>query len=428
MIKKLLFFFLIAFSFACNKTDQVGLGVAPESDKPGVRFNNSYRVGAYTQREDSLRTDEPAFNLLGTYVDPLFGKSEAAFASQFRLSTHNVNFGPSPTLDSLILSLSYVGYYGDVSSTNGIQNIKVYELTTAIDKGTNYYGNADFSSMYDPQELANISIQPRPTDNVLVNGVSQDPQLRINLSNTLGNKFINASGTGALANDEGLASLFKGLFVTALNASQTSGQGAILHFDLLNSDSKLTLYYKDSNGAPATYDFIINSDCARINLFKKDYSNAVFAGQLNQSSTDSSLVYIQSNGGTTVKIEFPFIQSLKDSGTIIINKAEVIFEADADAGAVLKPTDQLYLLPLDANGKVKIIADQLESSSFYGGFYDPVTHQYKFNIGKHLQQVIYGNETDYGWVLAAGNSASLCSRVVIKGKNNIKFNLTYTKF
>ena len=93
-----------------------------------------------------------------------------------------------------------------------------------------------------PQILADTTVVPKPTDKVLVEGSLKDPQLRIRLSSVLGNKFLNASGTSNLATNEDFVNFFKGLYVSIENPSQTSGQGSILHFNLLSSETKFSFF------------------------------------------------------------------------------------------------------------------------------------------------------------------------------------------
>ena len=67
-----------------------------------VRNYSEKNIKAYTVSDGYQRTDEPAFNLLGTFNDPIFGKTTADFACQFRL-TEYPDFSKSPQIDSLVL-------------------------------------------------------------------------------------------------------------------------------------------------------------------------------------------------------------------------------------------------------------------------------------------------------------------------------------
>ncbi|MFA5781348.1 MAG: DUF4270 family protein, partial [Bacteroidales bacterium] len=132
--------FLLSFLFSCEEPDIVGLEVQPPNDKMDVVFCDTITLVAYSVKEDSIRTDETVYNLLGSNYDPIFGKNSASFYSQARLSSNNANFGSNPVLDSIVLSLLYKGIYGDTSAQ---QTVKVYELAENIYKDSVYYSNRE---------------------------------------------------------------------------------------------------------------------------------------------------------------------------------------------------------------------------------------------------------------------------------------------
>jgi len=68
-----------------------------------------------------------------------------------------------------------------------------------------------------------------------------------------------------------------------------------------------------------------------------------------------------------------------------------------------------------------------QTYTYFGGYYNEEDKTYKFNISKYIQDLIDGNYKTYGLRLMTIGSAILPQRVVLKGANNIKLNLTYTK-
>ena len=119
---KLIISFSILFFFACDKPGDLGLEIQPNSDKIEI-FNSllsqsgseSY-FSLTTQTVDSLRSDEPSSLLLGRINDPIFGENTALFATMLSLAQSNIDLGNNPTVDSVIMSYSYSGYYGDILS------------------------------------------------------------------------------------------------------------------------------------------------------------------------------------------------------------------------------------------------------------------------------------------------------------------------
>ena len=175
---------------ACNKKpDQVGLGLQPTSAELSVVFTDTTGLTVHSQREDSVRTDANVIKtgMLGSMLDPVFGKSTAEIFSQFRLSENGHNFGTAPVLDSLVLSLSYSSFYGDTMTS---QTIRVYELSGDMNPDTAYYSNQSISDY--GEEIAVSTFLPAPADSVMIDGDLQPPQLRIHLSNDFGQKILNA--------------------------------------------------------------------------------------------------------------------------------------------------------------------------------------------------------------------------------------------
>jgi len=126
---------LVLFATACSKIpERIGDNLQPDQNLIQLLHTDTINIVAYSERVDTIRTDEPARNLFGSLKDPVFGTTRAGFYTQTRLSTNGHNFGVNPQLDSLVLQIAYEGYYGD---TNTTQTMRVYELLDDI-----YYDSA----------------------------------------------------------------------------------------------------------------------------------------------------------------------------------------------------------------------------------------------------------------------------------------------
>ena len=116
--------------FSCEKEPgEIGLAIQPPDDKLEVRYTDTSSLVSYSVIEDSVKTDEMSINLLGSMYDPVFGKTTASFATQLRMANAGVDFGVNPQVDSLVLSLVYVSYYGDLLTQ---QTLHIYELDEDI--------------------------------------------------------------------------------------------------------------------------------------------------------------------------------------------------------------------------------------------------------------------------------------------------------
>ena len=413
-----MFFFAAAFLSSCSKPGIVGLDVQPKSDLLNVKYTDTLSITTFTVKEDSLRADETSLNLLGSYSDPVFGRSTTSFYTQVRLSKENPDFGTNPVLDSVVIAFAYKGYYGD---TNTTQTVRVFKLQESIDKAADYYSNKSFNAY---PNIGNLTFNPHPTDSVLVGGINAAPQLRIKLDNSFGKDLLYAGSTN-LANNTAFLQVFKGLNISADDIN-TTNQGAVLYFDLLSAQSKLTVYYNDS----LKFDFVTDANAARINHFAHDYAGTPVNAELNGTATDTDWVYVQAMAGVKTKILMPNLNHLTDSGTIAVNKAELVISVD-NTNTSYSPNPTIALVRIDSLGKIYYLSDQLEESSYFGGTYDSATNKYKFNIAKYVQEVLNGSITDYGLYLLSSGSAVSANRIIVGSGSNanykMKLKITYTK-
>ncbi len=415
--KAIISIFLVAFIFnmGCKKDPStLGLNVQPPGDRITETFPFSSNVSAWTFSEDSITSDERTFNLLGCYIDPVFGRTSAGFVSQVRLSSSNVTFGSISSVDSIVLYLSINGYYGDTSTAQAQQKVKVYELTQSISLADTLYSNFRANNYIDiSTPIADFAYTPNYNDTVL----------RIPIDNALASKILNAS-TAQLASPDVFIEYFKGLYVCP---DTTIPGNIILYHNLTNPRTKLSIFY---NGNTTPYNMVIDSKCARVSIFKHDYSTTVFGSSLDDTTQNSDLVYLQSLAGPRVKIKIPSFESWKDSGNVAINKAELILKVDELSIGNFAPPAKLFLVAIDENNKYQFIFDYLKNASYFGGTYNSVTKTYKFNIPLYLQRVINGTQTDRGFYLFPESNRVYGNRVVIQnGVNNerIKLDVTYTK-
>jgi hypothetical protein len=433
---------LILALFSCTKDPyELGIDLLPPSDTLHVLYTDTVTVEAFSVIQDSIRTDETSYMVLGSMNDPVFGKTTSALYTQFRLSAEGVDFGDDPVLDSLVLVLFYNDYYGD---TTTLQNIKVYEISEDLEKDSAYYSNekvANYSTL-----LANLDFRPRPTDSVSVYGDKFAAHLRINLTNQtsyLGNKILQAPES-ALANNIAFVDYMKGLMVQSAPVSQG---GALLNFSASNSVSRLIIYFHEASDTAKdslSYAMPINDNCARFGHF--DHNGYLDASQdlkrqiLNHDSAQGAKqIFLQGLGGVKVKVKFPYLESFGKDHLIAVNDALLVFQ-NMDTDTTLAPPPSLTLIRQDSIGRIGYLIDQNEGSAYFGGVYNTETRNYQFRITRHIQKVLqdgYPNSFDlYIMVNDPTKNALVPNRVVVTGTNpdlpsaapnRFRLKLTYTR-
>ncbi len=418
---------VLIVTIGCKKEpDKVGAEIIPASGKLDVEFCDTISIVAYSSVMDSVRTDETSKSLLGSYKDPVFGKTIASFNTQFRLSGTNPGFGPNPRVDSIILALKYAGYYGD---TNSLQTVHVYELSKSLDKDSTYFSNQVFPDY--GFDFADYSFYPRPktsrmiitTDTITQDSIVADTtvapaQLRINLdrfSTQLGDKILNADSI-SLSDNEEFLKYFYGL---AIKSEPVNNGGAILYFDLMSANSNLTIYYHNDTTDSLSFTLNINENAARFGHFDHhDYQDASpeFISQVlnKDTSLGNEVLYVQSMAGIKTEIFFPYVYDWYEKQKIVINEAQLILSGSSEPTIYGKP-ESLYLLKINQDGTTELMEDQFEGEEYFGGFYDSVNNNYKFRITRYIQMLMLHDFQDYGLELNITSLAVNADRLMLIG-------------
>jgi hypothetical protein len=399
-------------------------------------------IKAYTLTDEKQRTDEPVYNLLGTFNDPVFGKTTADFACQFRL-TGFPDFSKNAKMDSLVLYLLYMEVYGDTVTP---QKLKVYELASDLDIDQKYYQDINLKGLSKGEVLAEKNYVPKFKLDSLTNNygsTKKNPkdtviqQVTFKLDQKLIQKLL-AADSLTLSDNDKFMKYFKGLYIEAGDLNQG---GTIMKIYALASGSRLVMHFHNDDADSLYYEYSINENAARVNRFSHDYTQTKFAVNLDKQVNQDSLIYLQTTGGLRNKILIPDLENWtklipnynENSANIAINQAELIFQVDTIVTDTAKylPPEQLVLTAIDKDGEEYLPSDVAFSSAYYGGTYNSTDKTYRFNIAKHMQEVVDGVEgkENHGFYLATAFRSATFRRVVLKGatsKTGIKLEITYS--
>lgn len=449
--------FLLALSalYSCKKEGQVGLDVQPKTDLISAYFKDTTTILSDVQRDDSVKTNAAALLLLGSYVDPIFGKTTCSFFSQLNIynNANNIDFTGGVgaqielVLDSAVLTLQYVATSSDARKCYGVQSdpqtFNVYKLTQQMNVDSPYYSARRIP--FDSTNFSNASLigtktfTPQPDSNVVLKGVAYPPHIRIRIDSTFADSILKQSGKAPLVDNTAFHNFFPGIYVVPVNPAQASGQGAVFYFNPYGPNTKLVLYYRRHVSAPApgdtlSYPFEINGFSAHFNRFQHDYTGTPVEARINNGVNDTDNIYVQSAQGIRTKITIPYLKNWISKGPIAVNKAEVLLKVDASSITTnYNVHPQLFLVAIDSvtPGKYEFPIDFYEVASAYGGAYNATTQTYSFNIARHVQQILDGKRTDHGFYLMAGGGAVNAERTVLFGSSKVasklRFRLTYTK-
>jgi Domain of unknown function (DUF4270) len=346
-----------------NESTTLGDGLIPAVDNI-TTFDTTLTVEAFNDTF-SIATDTTYYNSSYTHFlgqinnDPFFGKTDAKIFLELKPSYYKYTFSNSPDslhIDSVVLVLDYVEGYGD---TAVMQTVNVYEIPQSSNFGdtlltirkSNYAkGGLLGSRTFDPRRLR---------DSIKAYQDTTVNQLRIRLDDSFGQRLLSydtssTGNNGAYISDSAFRAHFKGFALESVSGN------AILGFNLEGTNTKLAIYYKDSNGDPGTvptplwdtvvayFKFVENQQSAFANYIARDYTGTPLAAAVNNGTTGTpdDLVYIQSTPGSFATIKIPALGGLSNR---VVHRAEVIMEQVHDASDTLFPPVNLYLDAYDSS-------------------------------------------------------------------------------
>ena len=199
----------------------------------------------------------------------------------------------------------------------------------------------------------------------------------------------------------------------------------MVQISLLDTNTKLALYYKSTSANTSSYKrdtAVVNfkfstTDNGDANFIKRNTTGTELAKHLGKNVSDS-LVYIQTSPGTMVKVKVPGLKSFSNK---IIHRAELIAEqVPASIGAntleaKLAPPNYLFLGAYDSVAKViRNVPNDFDgvtgtaTLSHFGGKvqfkslqgYDNVA-TYNFSIGRYVQGVISRSDSVFDFRILA---------------------------
>lgn len=424
-------FFLLAILFlaSCKRPEtDLGGDLIPEEDLLSALQTDTLSLTVTVEREDSLQTDNLSTVMLGTYADPVFGKSAASFYTQFHLSTSNPSFPANAVVDSVVLSLVYKDRaYG----VPGTEKVTVHRMTESISRDSDYYSNQ--YTGYEPFSQVNPGEEYIRFDNQAIVVVGTDtvvPQLRIRLNPQLGYELLQLPASSLVSN-EAFKEAFKGLYVTA--GSQGTAAG-VFNFDLVDASSKMTVYYHyDENGTDVNtrYDYNINTETGYYTYVQHNRNGTALAplGQY-QTISGTQYAYVQAGAGCKSRIDLPYLDRFGNYPNLSINRAQLI--VPFEDSEKLSPQPALFLVYKDSTGELRILPDQILGN--ISGTADLVADQYVFNISLYIQRVLNGEIQSNGLYLVSQNAGVSVTRSLLHGpqfstenKNrNMRMVLTFT--
>ena len=423
----ILFFSLLLIS--CTRIGTSELGVDDFFGKDAIDTRDTL-LAVETETivlEDSLRIYPTDLHVLGDISnDPIFGKTSAALFLQLKpifYPFYIKGTKDSIVVDSAVLILSYQGFYGDSSKPVKIYVNKI-DPTTPLEVGKYYASN--YANAYNLRKGVTAG-NPKLFDFASAKDSINDRfenargQIRLKLNQSIAVELLKTyDSNGVYRNDTTFRNAFPGF---ALSTIAADNHNALIKLALLDSNTKLALYYSTSATGSVTRDTLVTHfrfsyyAAQSANFIQRNRAASEIASHLNGFAKDS-LVYVQTSPGTMVKIKVPGLKTFEKK---IILRAELIAEQVPDAarlnttdsymtapnflflGVYDSATKQLRSVPNDFQGTMNLqslaqFGGQKISKSLNG--YSNVA-TYNFNVSRYVQGLIARKDSLFDFRLYA---------------------------
>lgn len=437
-------FFIATLLFASCKKEMTNIGDGLEEGSLDLQVTDTFSLITYSEEVDSLETDETAVNMLGSYIDPVFGKVDCGIVTQIRLSSITPNFGTAANVvvDSVVLSLAYssIKYYSYLDPIT----VEVYEITEDLNRAdSNYYASKIIGTtgvnMVESGFVNDGYYKPDVVSSQYLADDTLGAHLRIRLDPSFGDDMVAADAANLLDTDAGFVDFFKGLYIKVDGSTLSSGQGTILYFALESSLSNVTMYFHDNVTLVANeFTFNINSSCARYNDIKYDRTGTDVEATLLDPTLGSEKFYLQ---GSLIRaaIQVPHLMdlnydSLGNWDPKIINKAELILPIQDFTSDGFDPSTSLFIAKIvDANLSSFTLDYGVGTLGLQTVNYDQSKKEFRFLITREINAILTGGGNNGFRFYSPSFFGSTIERVIFNGsgttlKNKPRLEITYTNY
>ena len=384
---------IILFCYSCqNEESLIGNSFLNSGEYSLEKYLGDISVSSHSLIDDSVSASSPR-SLLGSYLDPLFGQTDASFSFQIKLPANNMSFN-AQSIQDIYLNIPYVDFYGhnDIDPNNIVFSITVSQLTENIESLNDLYINndeVDFS--------ANIITSTNKT----LSDIQGSNSLTLNLTESgFGlNEILNLEQE-YLENNDAFLTAFNGFKIEVEPIK--SIDGGIMYFESISDSAFLHVEYINMEGSIDTINFEMGSQ-KRFNHSIHDYSNTTILA-------DTTMISLQAMGGTFCNLEIEGVSDLKDQGYIAANSAELIMSVHEDNGDFPLP-ESLLLLHEAPNNPETIV-----------GYLDSLSNEYKFDITSVMESIITEEDSAIFKLYTSLNNSS-AHRVILSNNDSAPIKL-----
>ena len=389
----------VVFAFTGCDEDFTEIGGEIINNPSSVELRE-VEVKAYSQKVNSIQTNNLSNYMLGVHNHPDYGQSTASIVSQLSLSTANPAFGDNPQLDSVVLRIPYFSTEAAASTNDQIVyaldsiygnesfKLSIFETSyflndldpdAGFEQRQKYYSDQQevveqnivgepifVEENFEPSSLPIVSYEVGATgeNDTIVSA----PALRLKLPvEYFQQKIIAKEGSNELLNNGNFKNYLRSLLIKA-EPNGSGGTQFLLDFSGQTNPAKITLYYKrdvEDQEEPVRASFDLNIGGNRFNTFKGEFpENITQAIEAQTAATGAENLYLKAQEGSMAVIElFPDAEELEaiKSEELLVNEADLTFYVNDDLLSGGDEPRRLYLYDLTNN---RFLADYAVDLSY----------------------------------------------------------------
>ncbi len=403
---------------SCKKEESaVGKESFPVDLLLGSGGIDTFSLKTYTFVDDTVFSNRQATAALGMMNDPVMGAIKIGLYAQYELAYLNPNIPAGAVLevDSFVLALDFNSSYGLMSK----QRLEVFEVDQNMYYDTVYRNNRSLNVKNENWVTAPLT----SFDNITSVVVGQDtlpPQLRARLNNAKALEVLQhvQNNPSVFSSNSTFKEYLKGLYITA-SAVDAGGIGMIGSFNIVDKDSKMTIYYK-KDGVLQEMSMIISGSSAYYNHYEFDINGTDLQQELFNPSLGLVSFYAKA-GRYRGAVEMNSIKDIPKNS--IVHSAFLYLPVVDDPLSPFRPAS--IVTGIYKTQKFAINGSSTGYESYIKG--------YLMDVKSFVQAVVTGATTENTILISPNGFTNTGNRLIFNGPNTQnKFRprlvITYTEF
>lgn len=334
---------------------------------PSGILDDSQTVVAYSKKLNPIQTNRLPLYQLGTYKDPVYGKSDISFLTQLSMESDDPKFGTNPTVDSVFI---YIPFFSTSSVVDSVTTYKLDSIygtapvkitisesgyflrdldpESGFEKIQPYYSNQ--GPLFTSNLQAELAIVEEfiPSDEGFIFNEGEDnekklaPGLRVALPvSYFQQKIVEKEGSSELRNNNNFKNYLRGIY---FQVESVNNDGNLILFDATKGYVEINSSF-DKEDNPEEREnkiFKLKFGDIAVNTFENDPLPQFVQSDLENSNTQigNENLYLRGGDGIISVVELfgedsdnngiPDELELLRSKKWIINEANLIFYVNQD--------------------------------------------------------------------------------------------------